>query len=62
MLAPLETRGLTDALITSDLQQRPPNIPQTYVVGAAGAYALATLLLLRFFGQQDSSRVSCWQA
>jgi hypothetical protein len=50
MLAPLETREVTNALVTSDLHQRPPNVPQTYVVGAAGAYALLTLLLLRFFG------------
>jgi hypothetical protein len=50
MLTPLETPSLTAALITGDLHQRPPNVPQTYVVGAAGVYALATLLLLRFFG------------
>jgi hypothetical protein len=50
MLTPLETQTLTNALITSDLHQRPPNVPQTYVVGAAGVYALLTLLLLRFFG------------
>jgi hypothetical protein len=50
MLTPLETQPLTAALITSDLHQRPPNVPQTYIVGAAGAYALLTLLLLRFFG------------
>ena len=50
MLTPLETHSFTSALITSDLHQRPPNVSQTYVVGAAGVYALATLLLLRFFG------------
>lgn len=50
MLTPLETQSLTAALITGDLHQRPPNVPQTYVVGAASVYALATLLLLRFFG------------
>jgi hypothetical protein len=50
MLTPLETQSLTAALVTSDLHQRPPNAPQTYIVGAAGVYALLTLLLLRFFG------------
>jgi hypothetical protein len=50
MLTPLETHTLTNALITEDLKQRPPLVPQMYVLGAAGAYALATLLLLRFFG------------
>jgi hypothetical protein len=50
MLTPLETEALGSVLISDDLSQRPRVTPQTYVLGAASVYALATLLLLRFFG------------
>jgi hypothetical protein len=50
MLAPLETQTLTKALLDNKPHQRPPVTPQTYILGAASVYALATLLLLRFFG------------
>ncbi len=50
MLTPLETKTLVDALVTDDLQQRPPLVSQVIVLGAASAYALLTLLLIRFLG------------
>ncbi len=50
MLTPLETKALTKALVDEAFHRRPPLVSQMLVLGAASAYALATLLLLRFFG------------
>jgi hypothetical protein len=50
MLTPLEPKTLVAALVNDDLHQRPPIVSQVVVLSAASAYALLTLLLIRFFG------------
>ncbi len=50
MLTPLETTLLVKALATDDLRQRPPLVSQIVVLSAASAYALLTLLFIRFLG------------
>jgi hypothetical protein len=50
MLTPLDTNTLVNALVTEDLRQRPPLAPHVVVLSAASAYALLTVLLIRFLG------------
>lgn len=50
MLTPLAPGTLVSSLVNDDLHQRPPRVPQMIVLGAASAYALVTLLLIRFLG------------
>jgi hypothetical protein len=50
MLTPLETKTLVTALVNDDFHQRPPRVSHMVVLSAASAYALVTLLLIRFLG------------
>jgi hypothetical protein len=50
MLTPLEPKVLVAALVNGDLTRRPPRVSQVVVLSAASAYALVTLLLIRFLG------------
>jgi hypothetical protein len=50
MLIPLEPKTLVAALVNDDLRERPPLVSQVVVLSVASAYALLTLLLIRFLG------------